>query len=356
MPEYQTIDTKLWASTLPETAYNTGHSAGADFEPIVSIQPFWLLPEVDKFDDAGRVGTGTEFATHQCNDYWSHPAVALSNDQELFAMYGRLWLRGFGGAVTPTVSGTSGFRHGSFLQLRSEGRQLPSTTIIVDNGPASVELDGMVVESMQLSKERTGRPTLSVNLLGSGKHAFPHAISALPNYSAPSTCALPGDLIVTYTKADATVVNLAAEAGCRFRAFNISIGNNLKTGDKCPGDTLLTMNGGSANYVRKLLRQVRSIGIDFTFVADATIIEYGQYIKNDIITDVDVAVQGIVIGAGPARYTLGIHVEKAVFSAVRATDSEGDVAYSANIKPLYDSVTTTAAEGYVINATATNFK
>jgi len=354
--EFQIIDTKLWASEMPEDSYNDSPTAGADYVPLVSLNPLLMLPKVGKFTDAGRIGTGTEFATHQCNDYWSHPAAGLSTDLELFEIYGRLWLRGFGGAVSDTPSGTTGIRHGSFLQLRSEGRQLPSTAIIVDNGPNQVLLSGMVVDSMQLVKERTGRPTLSVNLLGSGKHEYPHTVTSLPDYSAPSTCPIVADLIVSYTKADSTVVNLAEDAGCRFRAFSVAVGNNLKTDDRCPGDTLLTMNGAEAPYVRRLLRQIRQVGIQFTFVADDNIIEYAQYLKNDIITDVEVAVQGAVIGAGPARFTIGIRFEKAVFELVDAIDSEGDMAYTASILPLYDSTTTTAAEGYVINDTATDFE
>ena len=108
--------------------------------------------------------------------------------------------------------------------------------------------------------------------------------------------------------------------------------------------------------MRRLLRQIRQVGIQFTFVADDDIIEYGQYLKNDIITDVEVAVQGAVIDAGPARFSIGIHLEKAVFELVDAIDSEGDMAYTASILPLYDSTTTTAAEGYVINDTATDFE
>jgi len=355
MPEYLTIDTELWVSKRPESAFNTPPTLGADFLSLVSLNPFWFLPEVDKITNAGRVGVGSEFPTIQCNDYWSHPAVGISNDQELFGVMGRLWLRGFGGAVAITDALADGKRHTSKLITKAEGRQLPSSSMIVKNGPADVLLAGMVVESMQLSKERNGFPTLSFNMLGSGLHAFPHAVASLPGYTTPGECALAGDLVVQYTKEDSTVVDLAGEAGCRFRAFNIQIANNHKVQDKCPGDNALTQNGGTANYVSKLLRQARSIGIEFTFVADEDIIEYPQYVANEVITDVDVAIQGAVIGAGPSRYQLGIHLEKAVFSAVRAIDSEGDVAYTATILPFFDPVTSAAAQGYVQNGELTNF-
>ena len=354
MAEYLTIDTELWASKRPESAYNTSPTLGADFEPLVSLQPFWLLPEVGKITNAGRVGVGSEFPTNQCNDYWSHPALALSNDQELFGIYGRLWLRAFGGAVVITDA-APGKRHSAKLLTKAEGRQLPSTSMIVHGGPDEILLAGMVVESAQLSKERTGFPTLAFNLLGSGKHAFAHGIGSLPGYSAPGVCALAADLVAQYTKEDSTVVDLSAEAGCRFRAFNIALGNNLKTDDRCPGDTVLTQNGGSAPYVRKLLRQARTLTIEMTFVSDDNHIEYPQYVANDIITDVDVAIQGAVIGIGPAQYQLGVHLEKAVFSLVRAIDSEGDAAYTATFQPLFDSVSDAAAVGYVQNDTLTAF-
>lgn len=363
MPEnYQTRDTKLHISKLPESAFNTFPTANTDYVALISREPFWLLPGMEKIDDADAIGTGTEFLTTQENGYWDHIPVNLINNQALFDAYGRMALRAFGGEVV-TAAETSGYKHTAILQKASEGRQLPSSSLIVQNGAAELLVAGAVISEWSLAQQRNNRPEMRVAFVGSGKHKNPHAITSLPAYVPPTILGGARGITVKYTNAAAAVVDLGA-SGCQFRDFNISLNNNLKLQDRCPGDPAQTMGDptdtvglSAANYVSRILRQSpRAVAMTFTFLANETNPEYARYAENEAITDVTIAILGETIGAGPARQTLAVVFPKARIRTFQTIDSEGDSAFTAVIVPAYDSGIDSGAYCYVINDTATNFE
>jgi hypothetical protein len=346
MAEYLSRDTNLWVSKLPETAFNTPPATGADFLRIVSINPFYILPDVEKTDDANRVGTGTEFATHVCNGYWSPTGVGLQNDRDFYEAYGRLWLRAFGGTVTSTAAGT-GFEHSAMMQTQAEGIQLPSSSFIAQLGPADVMLNGLVVETAQLTQQAANLPVMSVNMLGSGKHARPNGMAGLPAPSTISTiCPSGQNLTIKYTKPGGGVVDLG-ETGCRFKSADISLANNNDAQDRCPGDPELLINGCGGNYVRRISRGQRNFLVTLTLLLDDVMDEYKLSLCTEPVTDVTVSFNGPLIGAGPERYAIGAKIAKANFRGVAATDVNGKAAYSINLQALDPG-----PEGFVINTEA----
>jgi len=353
---FRTRNTKLWASKLPEATYNVAVSAGADFEALVSSNPFYLLPVIEKTSDAGQIGTGTHFATHLCNDYWAQPGVDFSTQIALFTIYARFWLRAFGGTVTSAASGT-GTKHTAPLQAEDDGSQLPGTTIIVENGPEKVLETGMVPATATLSKTRRDRPTLSFSFVGTGNHVNQHAVTGLPAYASDQSCPKSG-ITVKYTNPDSTVVDLGAQ-GCDFVDLAVALNNNLLIGDRCPSDPELTMpvtDGGTANTVTRVLRQEQGLDIGFTFLLDTTNPEYTLHLTNENCTNLVIGVRGPVIGAGPATYELGVEIPKFNFRTAAPTDNEGNAAYGVAVEVLVQSVPDDLPKAYVINEIASDFK
>lgn len=353
---FRTRNTKLWASRLPEATYNVAVSAGADFEALVSSNPFYLLPVIEKTSDAGQIGTGTHFATHLCNDYWAQPGVDFSTQIALFTIYARFWLRAFGGTVTSAASGT-GTKHTAPLQAEDDGSQLPGTTIIVENGPEKVLETGMVPATATLSKTRRDRPTLSFSFVGTGNHVNQHAVSGLPAYASDQSCPKSG-ITVKYTNPDSTVVDLGA-SGCDFVDLAVALNNNLLIGDRCPSDPELTMpvtDGGTANTVTRVLRQEQGLDIGFTFLLDTTNPEYTLHLTNENCTNLVIGVRGPVIGAGPATYELGVEIPKFNFRTAAPTDNEGNAAYGVAVEVLVQSVPADLPKAYVINEIASDFR
>ncbi len=353
MPINQRIrNTKLWLSLLPEAVYNTPYDEAAEFGALTSQNPFYLLPSIEKIDDAGNIGTGSPFATHVCNDYWTQPGVALSTQLEYFGLFGRLWLRAAGQAVVTAAQGT-GFKHSSELQVEADGVQLPASDLIVKLSPLDILLAGMVVSQATLSRQRNGRPILDFNLVGSGKHESPAGIASLPAYLPPTVCGA-NNLIVKYTNASAVVVDLGA-AGCQFVSFNVGLNNNVRLNDRCPGDPSLTENGGTALHVGRVVRTEQSLDINFAFLLNETNAEYAQHLANTNVTNVVIAIRGPLI-SGSDYYELGIEIPKANFRTISPSENDGDAAFALQVQPLYDATLDNVAKFYVHNITAANFR
>lgn len=349
---YRIRNAKLWGSLLPEAAYNTPFDEAAEFLAVSSKENIVVLPTVDKIDDAGNVGTGSHFATHVCNDYWTQPSIALSTETEYFDFFGRLWLRAFGAAVAAAASGP-GYKHTANLMVESDGAILPATDIIGRLGPIDALLAGMVVGQAALSRQRQGRPNLTFNMVGSGKHLNPHGIASLPSYAPPSVCGA-NPIIVKYTNAASEIVDLGA-AGCQFVDMNVALNNNLSLNDRCPGDASLTQNGGTALHVGRVPRQEQSLDLGFSFLWNEVMAEYLIHLANTNVTSVVIAIRGPLI-SGATYFELGVEIPKANFRAIAPSENQGNAAYTLQIQPLYDPTASYLARGYVINSTPTDFK
>jgi hypothetical protein len=352
-------DGQIWLTDVPESTYNTSPTTGADYEAIVSAEAIvGILPGIEKTDDADRQGTGTEFATHTCNRYWNQPQIRIANDQELFAMFGRMWLRAAGGPVVDDVVGTTGQRHRALLQNSAVHgtRQLPGTSLIFVNGVDDFLLSGMVIASSLLSKQAAVQPTLAFDLVGTGKHTSPNGVTSKPTYAAPTACSDGSGFIVKFTKADSTVVDLST-VGCQFKELNVPLNNNVKLNDRCDGDPKLTQNLGTASYVQRVLRQRNRDRLlpNFGFLLNDLNV-YQLMTKNEVVTSVTLAIRGPAIAGGTAFYELGVEIPKATFVDVAAADFDGEQGYRAGLRPLYDSGINNGARFYVINETASNFK
>lgn len=99
MSEFLINDVALYVSKTLEAAYNGDVIGGDKYAMIRTLQPAYVLPQVEFVNDAGVPGNGHEFATTWCPTYISHPAFTFTDDVN-FGIAGRLALRSLGGAVT----------------------------------------------------------------------------------------------------------------------------------------------------------------------------------------------------------------------------------------------------------------
>lgn len=351
------LDGKLWASKLPESPYNTPPDSGSDFEAFTTESAFYDLPTIDKTSDEGQMGAGSAYPTHYCNDYWSQPGWSLATRLAFFEIYGRFWLRAFGGPVTDAAAGT-GYRHSAKQQTQADGNQLPGTSFIFQNLPTNVLETGFVVAQAALTKGRQDpRPSLSFAFVGTGNHVQPQALTGLPGLPTNQVCPKSG-IIIKYTDPDSVVVDLGA-LGCSFVNVGVSLQNNLILGDRCPSDPELTMpvtDGGTANVLTRVLRGDQRLNVAFTMLIKDVNPEYVTMLQNQQCTNLTVAVKGPVIGAGPQTYEIGTVIPKFYLVAAAPTDDNGNAAYSITAEPVVTDSPADLPYGYVINDTASDYK
>lgn len=101
MSEFLINDVALYVSKTLESAYNGDVVKGQNFAMIRTLQPAYVLPQVEFVNDAGVPGNGHEFATTWCPTYITQPAFSYTDDVN-FGIAGRLALRSLGGTVTTT--------------------------------------------------------------------------------------------------------------------------------------------------------------------------------------------------------------------------------------------------------------
>lgn len=104
MSEFLINDVALYVSKTIEkvegtNTYNADVFDASNYAMIRTLQPAYVLPQVEFVNDAGVPGNGHEFATTWCPTYITQPAFSYTDDVN-FGIAGRLALRSLGGAVT----------------------------------------------------------------------------------------------------------------------------------------------------------------------------------------------------------------------------------------------------------------
>jgi hypothetical protein len=355
MATYRTRNSLLYISTAPEGTFNTPVTAGANFKRVVTDNPLVKIIGVEKRNDLGR--SGSEFATAQCNGYFENAAINISGDVDFDAM-SRLALRAVGGAITDaTVVALAAFSHTAPMLASSSGLQLPSSTIIsvIEGSSASFLYAGCVVDQFTLSQDGVSIAKVNVNLIGSGKHRKPHAVTSLPA-AASFACTKP----FAYLSYDnGSPVDLGA--GCTIRAWTVSINNNhAPVDDRCTGDSShnagdYTASGGAsdASFNSKLLHGDRTVTGSFTIELD-TIAQWTDMMANTAITSLVFGVRGAVLdGTGPTYESLKITIPTSFFQTADAVDSNGKAALTVTFLPT--TTGTSIATVAVVNGTSGTF-
>lgn len=352
MAEFLQQEASVYVSKRRETVFNTPYTAGADFLRATSQNPLVLIPEMEKTDDGNRSGNSSEFPTTQCNQYWLPPAASFQ-DQAGFDLAGRLALRGAGGAVTTTtVVAVVAFKHAANMLPKASGLQYPSSTIISELGGASFLFPGCVVDRFRLSQEGVNPVQAQFDLIGSGKHRSPHAVTSLP--TVPAFSCLKPKSFLEYTD-DAGLQDLTV--GCRVRSWFVEIGNaHAPADDRCigdpeqkEGDFTLATGAGVASTLSKLTRGTRVVTAQIVILLDSTMPQWAKMAQNIALTNITFGARGAVLdGAGPTYESLKVIIPNGRFSAVQEQDSNGKAALVLNFKAMFDA-TAIGAKVEVVN-------
>lgn len=358
MPSYLSRDARLYIAKTRESSYNTPETTGANYERMVTTNQVVSIPNAEIRTDQGRAGS--EFASAVCNTYWEPPTIAFAGEGD-FEGTGRLALRAVGGTITDTTVITAvAFKHSAPMLSSASSLQLPSFNAIsvIESSGASYLYTGIVVDRMRLSKEAGQLAQISFDMIGSGKHRGPHAVTSLP--AAPSfTCLRPYSFL-TYNNGGA----IDLSASCRVRSWNLELANNhAPANNRCDGDSTqnvldYTASGGASDaaFLGKLEHGDRTLSASVVLELDGTFAELTDAAGKVTLTNFTVGFRGAILDVGTSTYnTFKCIIPTAVFTAARFTDVNGKACVQLDLLPTTSGTSVLTVE--VVNSTtATNFK
>lgn len=332
-------DINLALSKVPETAINTPYIATADFVGTVVSNTGYVIPQLEKLSEKGRkIGGGDEFAVNAPRvTYWSHPQYQLE-DELNNGIAGRLALRAFGKRQTPVevAVGAGVWDITGVMQLKTDGCQLPFTTLLAALGGADFLLASMVVDQFTIQQQREQYATYQASLLGTGM--FRRLQDITPTLTPPTPAAQKylNDSNVTWN--DGAAFD-AATSGL-LRGMSFTLNNAHIQNDRRPGDPLLdSSNADSGKYVQKLRRgRGRGATVQVTMGLDSSLDKFTKMKNNTIITSLKLKFTGPVLSAS-YKAEVEITVPRSVITAVTPGTDGDDATVTLTFEPLKDTVT-----------------
>src|SRR5687768_13371789 len=107
MAEFLTRNLKMAISATPESTYNAIKTGSADtYLGMLTTGRAFYVPDKEKVDDTGKIGTGREFPTEQRSTYVAVPSLEISEELNI-DVAALLLRRAMGGAdvvTTPTTN------------------------------------------------------------------------------------------------------------------------------------------------------------------------------------------------------------------------------------------------------------
>lgn len=341
-------------------SFNAAETTGTNYLRAVVDQNIVFIPNPEKRNDLGRAGS--EFATTQCNTYWTPTAVPVAGEVDFNGIMGRLWLRAVGGTVTDaTVVSGSAFSHTAPMLAGSSGLQLPDFNVIQDipGSGADYLFTGMVVDRARLFQDGANVAQCSFDLIGTGKHRSPANVSSLP--SAASFACVKPYAYLSYDNGGA--IDLASGT-CRVKSWFVELANNHSPqNDRCIGDSSqdyadYSASGGASDaaYLGKLEHGDRTVTAEIVLELDSSLDEMNDMAENVTLTDVVFGARGAVLDAGGPTYeSLKITMATAQFQTIRQTEVNGKACITLAFLPVTTGTSVITVE--VVNAsTATNYK
>lgn len=173
MAEYLTKNLKMAISTTPEATYNQIKTGNADtYLGMLTTGRAFYVPDKDKLDDTGKIGTGREFPTEQRSSYVTIPSLEITEEVniDIGAILLRRAMGGTDVVSAVTAPGATIKDHTFGLDLSATNRQLPSSSVLWALGGADYIWGGVVIESFAISQTNSDVPQMTVGLVGSGLH------------------------------------------------------------------------------------------------------------------------------------------------------------------------------------------
>lgn len=364
MAEYLTRDIKLAISATPESAYNSIKTSNSDtYLGMLTTARNIYIPDKEKQDDTGKVGTGREFPTEQRSGYVTVPSLEIS--EELNVDIAALLLRrAMGGADTVGAEIEAGlaFYPHTWAILGNNtlvGRQLPSSSIVWSVGGANYMWGGVVVESFRVEQTNANVPTFTAGLVGSGIYKKISDIVSPPTFPAPATqrYMLGAETQLEFNDGSNYVLTNAQ----RLKSFSATLTNNHRTDDRRPGDPRITSaQPRDGHYVNRMLHGDRTVAAEMTVMLDDTMREWSDAYNDTIITSFKYRARGnfLKMAASPftestsTQSTFELTFPKCYFRSVRGADDSGDAVVTISIFPV-DDLSTGPMTAKVINNSIT---
>lgn len=374
MAEYLIRDLKLGISTSPEASYNTMRVGSADtYYGMLTTTRSIYIPDKEKLDDTGKIGTGREFPTEQRSGYITPPSLEISEELniDLAALFLR---RALGGpdTVGSDIEPTLGFYNHTFGMLPNNtaaGRQLPSSTVLWSLGGADYMWGGVVVDQFRVDQNNSGVPTWTATLVGSGVNRRLRYLTANGQLAVNGTNAYngpyPGPLNNEYPPSFPAPITqrymLGAETKVQFndgsnyiitnaqrlKTFSLTLNNSHRTDDRRPGDPRLTStNPREGHYINRMLHGDRSVAAEMTVMLDDTLREFADAYNDTEITSFKYTARGNFLKKATTPFTesatnqgeLELILAKSFFRGIRGADDNGDAIITISIFPVDDLV------------------
>lgn len=350
MPEFLTRDLKLAISATPEATYNAMKVATADeYLGMLTTTRDIYIPDKEKQDDTGKVGTGREFPTEQRSGYVVVPSLTITEELNI-DIAALLLRRCLGGPDTVGVDlepAIGVFEH-TFKMLPNDtvaGRQLPSSSMVWSVGGADYLWGGVVVESFTVEQGNADVPTFTANLVGSGIFKDISTIATPPTFPAPTQQRY---MLGAETQAEFNDgSNYILTNTQRLRSFSCTITNNHRTDDRRPGDPRVDATQPRAgHYVNRMLHGDRTVAAEMTVMLDDVMREWTDAYNDTIITSYKYRARGNflkMIGTPFTESTLNqgtfeLTFPKSYFRNARGTDDNGDAVVTIAIFPVDDFI------------------
>lgn len=351
MADYLIKQLRMAISAAVESTFNTTPS-GAFWKFVTTSKNFYVQ-SAEKFDDKGKIGLGNDLPNVQFTGYLNPVTMEIADSLDTF-IHPMLIRRAFGQAET-VVAG-SGPASGTFVHSFKVAPQITnpiSSTMLWGMGGADKAWNGVTVNSIKVSGNRSEQPQFSATLVGTGKGSAVGSptINAyvVPNYLDGA------ETTIFYTK-DSTLTNLADRDSSTRRvvAWDVSLNNNNKTDDKRPGDPRVNANDPSGgHYINTMLNGEREVMGGITITLDGTAQEVIDSLADEVLTDFTISTKGKFIGSTTIQYGVDFIFPKCYLNCEEGVDDNGLAVIRATIKPVYESVSDTILKVAITNSTAT---
>jgi len=287
--------------------------------PLKTPQPLEITPKWE--DDGEEAGKGHEWLTRQDLEYWD-TRLPLQFDLDAWMA---AWIGAFGlGSASEAGPGEdSEYTHTClFSDPDTVDRQNPYTSAVIYQPDQELYVPDLCVASFELAGQMKQRPTLSCQLVGSGRTSDASAFS-FPSLSAADFLRMSG--LQFQLGESGSLVNVSS----KLRTFTLSVSNNLREDDGYAP--------GCGNYRSRLRYGKRELTFTFTLERPSGT-TYKDFIEANTELQAVLTFTGAQIGAvGPAYYTLTITLEKGYLKAIPKAYEEMHEVINVEWTPIYNS-------------------
>lgn len=296
------------------------------------------IPNITKILNAGIIGKGDEWATQSDPDYAEHTGMTFS-DRLNTDQFASLLLTTLGGTMTDsTVQASTVYDHTIQMKASSADPTMPSRSVAFSLGAFDWIMGGMASNNLTVSVQGGSAPTYQVEMIGTGYYEYMANQSpalVLPTASAQNYVGQKSQTSVTFN--DGTSFDVSGLG--RLDSFNLSFSNNLITGEKRIGDSIIdSTDQNSGAYYRNLTRgDQRTLSVSLGVYVGDDKRGYLAHLANTTVQSLVYKSTGKKLGTS-SFYEVEFTIPRSVITAVQVGGDRKGL-YTLNFTPIYDVAT-----------------